>query len=102
MKENFVVHCPFHTLAKKLDVKDFQTALIRVVVADSPEGGRWTKMKLVVCDECQFVWRSRTSANAVTAYHSDRETRDEKKKNEKEKAKEKKVKKLKTASQPST
>jgi hypothetical protein len=59
-------------------------------------------MKLVVCDECQFVWRSRTSANAVTAYHSDRETRDEKKKNEKEKAKAKKVKRPKPVSQPNT
>ena len=75
---------------------------LRVVVADSPEGGRWTKMKLVVCDECQFVWRSRTSANAVTAYHSDREMRDEKKKNEKEKAKAKKAKRPKPVSQPST
>jgi hypothetical protein len=53
-------------------------------------------MKLVVCDECQFVWRSRTSANAVTAYHSDRGVRNEKKKNEKEKAKSKKVKKTKS------
>lgn len=43
---------------------------LRVVVADSPEGGRWTTMKLVVCDECDFTWRSRTSANAVNAYHA--------------------------------
>lgn len=43
---------------------------LRVVVADSPEGGRWTTMKLVVCDECEFTWRSRTSANAVNAYHA--------------------------------
>jgi hypothetical protein len=69
---------------------------LRVVVADSPEGGRWTKMKLVVCDECQFVWRSRTSANAVTAYHADREVRNEKKKNEKEKVKSKRIKKEKS------
>jgi hypothetical protein len=39
-------------------------------VADSPEGGRWTTMKLVVCSECEFTWRSRTSANAVNAYHA--------------------------------
>jgi hypothetical protein len=27
-------------------------------------------MKLVVCSECEFTWRSRTSANAVNAYHA--------------------------------
>ena len=43
---------------------------LSVVIADSPEGGRWTKMKLVVCSECNFTWRSRTSANAVNAYHA--------------------------------
>lgn len=45
---------------------------LQVVVAPSPEGGRWTTMKLVRCEECEFVWRSRTSANAVTAYHTSR------------------------------
>ena len=45
---------------------------LSVVVADSPEGGRWTTMKLVVCSECEFTWRSRTSANAVNAYHASR------------------------------
>lgn len=44
-----------------------------VVVVPSPEGGRWTTMKLVRCSECEFEWRSRTSANAVEAYHSNRQ-----------------------------
>jgi WhiB family redox-sensing transcriptional regulator len=71
---------------------------LEVVVAESPEGGRWTTMKLVHCTECDFTWRSRTSANAVNAYHADRAARAEKKKVEKEKAKEKakKAKKPKT------
>lgn len=43
---------------------------LSVIVADSPEGGRWTTMKLVTCEECEFTWRSRTSANAVNAYHA--------------------------------
>lgn len=54
---------------------------LSVIVAPSPEGGRWTTMKLVRCEECEFTWRSRTSANAVTAYHA------AKKKAEKEKKK---------------
>lgn len=48
-------------------------AKLRVIVAPSPEGGRWATMKLVTCDECTFTWRSRTSANAVEAYHASRE-----------------------------
>lgn len=56
-------------------------ARLSVIVAPSPEGGRWTTMKLVHCEECEFTWRSRTSANAVTAYQT------AKKKAEKEKKK---------------
>lgn len=52
---------------------------LHVIVADAPEGGRWTKMKLVECEECKFIWRSRTSANAVTAYHAGRAAAKEKK-----------------------
>lgn len=50
-------------------------------------------MKLVKCNECQFVWRSRTSANAVNAYHSDKKIKNDKKKVEREKTKAKKRKK---------
>jgi hypothetical protein len=41
---------------------------LEVVTADAPDGGRWKTMKLVECSECDFSWRSRTSANAVNAY----------------------------------
>jgi WhiB family redox-sensing transcriptional regulator len=43
---------------------------LTVIVAPTPEGGRWSTMKLVQCTACEFTWRSRTSANAVTAYHA--------------------------------
>ena len=46
---------------------------LKVIVTDSPEGGRWKTMKLVQCETCDFTWRSRTSANAVTAYHNSKE-----------------------------
>ena len=51
-----------------------------------PGGGRWATMRLVRCTACEFSWRSRTSANAVDAYHADRverlerQTRDKAKK----------------------
>lgn len=56
---------------------------LEVVVAPAPEGGRWSTMKLVRCQECDFTWRSRTSANAVTAYHTSRERARKRKKTEK-------------------
>lgn len=49
-----------------------------VIVADSPEGGRWKTMKLVKCAVCEFTWRSRTSANAVTAYHNSKKPKKKK------------------------
>ena len=33
-----------------------------------PGGGRWTTRKTVTCSVCDFMWVSRTSANAVEAY----------------------------------
>jgi hypothetical protein len=39
-------------------------------IADNPDGGRWTTVRLVRCSDCQFIWRSRTSSNAVNAYHT--------------------------------
>ena len=35
-----------------------------------PNGGRWSTMKIVKCTACSFSWQSRTSANAVEAFHS--------------------------------
>jgi hypothetical protein len=40
------------------------------VIAENPDGGRWTTVRLVSCTDCGFTWRSRTSANAVNAYKS--------------------------------
>ena len=45
---------------------------LRTLVVDTPNGGRWTTMRLVNCEVCDFTWRSRTSANAVDAYHAQR------------------------------
>jgi hypothetical protein len=40
-----------------------------------PAGGRWSTMRMVECTECGFEWQSRTSANAVDAYHAQRAER---------------------------
>jgi WhiB family redox-sensing transcriptional regulator len=40
-----------------------------------PPGGRWTRAKVVTCTECNFAWRSRSSANAVEAYKEEKEKR---------------------------
>lgn len=50
-----------------------RTSRLKTYIADNPAGGRWTTMRLVECLDCNFVWRSRTSANAVTAYHNARQ-----------------------------
>jgi hypothetical protein len=60
-------------------------------VAESPEGGRWKTMKLVVCEECDFTWRSRTSANAVTAYHHSKSEKAARKERAKKKAADRKA-----------
>ena len=44
-----------------------------------PGGGRWTTAKIVTCSECNFSWRSRTSANAVNSYLQDKESSSKKK-----------------------
>lgn len=58
---------------------------LETLVVDVPGGGRWATMRLVRCTACDFTWRSRTSANAVDAYHAERLDKIEKKKKEKEK-----------------
>lgn len=35
---------------------------------DFPGGGRWTTKKVVTCEDCDFSWTSRTSANAIESY----------------------------------
>jgi len=52
-------NCPYCTARpSKLDTS----------IEELPNGGRWTTAKIVTCTECNFSWRSRTSANAVEAY----------------------------------
>lgn len=51
--------CPY--CKAKTDSLDTKTV-------DRPEGGRWSTMKVVYCNECRFIWQSRTSANAVEAF----------------------------------
>lgn len=48
---------------------------LQVLVEDAPDNGRWKTIKLVRCEVCTFTWKSRTSANAVTAYHASRKTK---------------------------
>ena len=66
---------------------------MKIIVAESPEGGRWKTMKLVTCEECDFTWRIITSANAVAAYHHAKSEKDARKERAKQKATEKKTKK---------
>lgn len=56
---------------------------LSVETRDDPDGGRWTTMKIVICSECSFEWKSRTSANAVTAYHAAKKAKEEKLKSKK-------------------
>jgi hypothetical protein len=44
-------------------------------------------MRLVHCTACDFTWRSRTSANAVDAYHVERTEKLERQEREKAKKK---------------
>jgi WhiB family transcriptional regulator, redox-sensing transcriptional regulator len=46
------------------------TKYLKASIVDKPGGGRWTTMRIVECLECSFKWRSRTSANAVNAFHA--------------------------------
>jgi len=58
-------------------------------------GGRWSTTKIVTCEKCGFNWKSRTSANAVNAYHASREAKMRKKKEREEKKRLKEEKKKK-------
>lgn len=56
-----------------------RTSKLITYIIDLPGGGRWTTARVVECTECGFKWRSRTSANAVNAYHAEREDKKNKK-----------------------
>ena len=47
-----------------------RTSKLITYIVDLPGGGRWTTARMVECTDCGFNWRSRTSANAVNAYHA--------------------------------
>jgi WhiB family redox-sensing transcriptional regulator len=47
-----------------------KTSELVTKTVDRPNGGRWSTMKIVDCTSCNFSWQSRTSANAVEAFHS--------------------------------
>jgi len=49
-----------------------RTSQLLVKVIDLDGGGRWTTAKVVECQTCNTTWRSRSSANAVNAYHNGR------------------------------
>lgn len=40
----------------------------------SPNGGRWSKSRMVACHDCGFEWKSRTSANSLEYHQSLLET----------------------------
>jgi WhiB family transcriptional regulator, redox-sensing transcriptional regulator len=47
-----------------------KTSSLSTKTVDRPTIGRWATMRIVECSDCKFSWQSRTSANAVDAYHS--------------------------------
>ena len=47
-----------------------KTKNLRTKTVERPIIGRWATMRVVECLECNFSWQSRTSANAVDAYHA--------------------------------
>lgn len=47
-----------------------KTNFLATKTISRPNGGRWATMKMVECSSCLFSWQSRTSSNAVDAYHS--------------------------------
>ena len=69
-------HCPYCSA---------RPAKLVTEAVDLPDGGRWKTAKIVICTVCEFSWRSRTSVNAVNAYHQDRSEKALRKQREKEK-----------------
>lgn len=49
-----------------------RTSKLKTKIIDLPDGGRWTTARVVECINCGFEWRSRSSANAVNAYYTER------------------------------
>jgi WhiB family redox-sensing transcriptional regulator len=47
-----------------------KTSKLVTKTVERPVVGRWATMRVVECLDCNFSWQSRTSANAVDAYHA--------------------------------
>jgi hypothetical protein len=47
-----------------------KTSSLKTMTVERPNKGRWATMKVVECIDCGFNWQSRTSANAVEAFHA--------------------------------
>lgn len=47
-----------------------KTKSLTTKTVERPSKGRWSTMKIVECGDCGFNWQSRTSANAVEAFHA--------------------------------
>lgn len=47
-----------------------KTSSLFTKTVDRPNKGRWSTMRIVECNDCGFNWQSRTSANAVEAFHA--------------------------------
>jgi len=56
-----------------------RTSKLKTYIVDLPGGGRWTTARMVECTECGFIWRSRTSFNAINSYNQDRSEKKSKK-----------------------
>lgn len=65
-KRNRPPNCPYCTA---------RPSKLTTSIESLPPGGRWTRAKVVTCTECGFAWRGRSSANAVEAYHTERENK---------------------------
>lgn len=48
---------------------------LETAVVELPSGGRWKTARIVICTECNFSWRSRTSVNAVNTYKAEKEAK---------------------------
>ena len=65
---------------------------LEVSIVKLEGSGRWGTAKIITCKECNFSWKSRTSANAVEMYHAQRADKKEKSRLRREKIKAKKDK----------
>lgn len=80
-RRNRFPNCPFCAA---------RTSKLETTVVRLEGSGRWNTAKVVICGECGFSWKSRTSANAIEAYKSEKSSKKERVVKQKSKAKRKK------------